>query len=150
MEKLHFSIDVNAPKQKVWNTLLQDSTYRQWTRPFNPNGSWYEGDWNPGSTIRFIGPDKGGKLMGMVSRVKENRPYEYVSIEHLGIINDGKEDTTSEEVKKWRPAFENYALTEKNGVTEVSVDMDTHEDYKQMFEETWPKALQELKRLSER
>lgn len=150
MEKLHFSIDVNAPKEKVWATMLDDATYREWTRVFNKNGSWYEGDWTPGSTIRFIGPDDGGKLMGMVSRVKENRPYEYVSIEHLGIIHDGKEDTTSDEVNKWRPAFENYAFKEKNGVTEVSVDMDTQEDYKEMFEGMWPKALQELKRLAER
>jgi hypothetical protein len=150
MEKLHFSIDVNAPKQKVWNTMLQDSTYREWTRVFNPKGSWYEGDWKPGSTIRFFGPDDHGRLMGLVSRINENRPYEYVSIEHLGFINNGKEDTTSDEVRKWRPAFENYALSEKNGVTQVAVEMDAQEDHKQMFEEQWPKALQELKRLAEK
>ena len=50
MDKLHFAIDVNAPKHKVWDTMLEDSTYRQWTRPFNQNGSWYEGDWSAGST----------------------------------------------------------------------------------------------------
>lgn len=150
MDKLRFSIDVNAPKQKVWDTMLQDSTYREWTRAFNARGSWFEGDWSPDSKMRFLGPDDSGKLMGMVSRIQESRPYEYISIEHLGIINDGKEDTISDEVRKWRPAFENYAFNEKNGVTEVSVDMDMQEEYKPMFEEMWPKALQELKRLAER
>ena len=150
MNKLHFAIDVNAPKQKVWDTMLQDSTYREWTRPFNQNGSWYEGDWNAGSTIRFLGPDDSGKVMGMVARIRENRPHEYVSIEHVGMINDGKEDTTSDEAQKWRPALENYTFSEKNGVTRVSVDVDTQEEYKEMFEEMWPKALQELKRLAEK
>ena len=65
------------------------------------------------------------------------------------MINDGQEDTTSDEVQKWRPAFENYTFSEKNGVTRVSVDVDTQEEYKQMFEEMWPKALQELKRIAE-
>jgi uncharacterized protein YndB with AHSA1/START domain len=149
MEKLHFSIDINASRKTTWDTMLQDSTYREWTRVFNPKGSWYEGDWTQGSTIRFIGPDESGKHMGMVGRIKENRQHEYVSIEHLGIINDGKEDTTSDEVMRWRPAFENYTLTEKGGVTTVAIELDTQQEYKQMFEEMWPKALRELKRLAE-
>lgn len=149
-QKLQFSIDINAPKKKVWDTMLQDSTYRLWTSAFNPKGSWFEGDWSKGSAIRFIGPDENGKLSGMVSRIKDNRPHEYVSIEHLGVIHDGKEDTTSDAVKQWTPAFENYTLTEANGVTKVHVDMDTNEEYRQMFEEMWPKALQKLKDLAER
>ena len=44
MEKLHFSISIKAPKEKVWDTMLNDVTYRQWTSVFNPPGSYYEGD----------------------------------------------------------------------------------------------------------
>jgi hypothetical protein len=150
MQKLHFSITVNAPKKKVWDTMLQDATYRVWTSAFNPKGSWFEGDWNQGSTIRFLGPGENGEIAGMVSRIKENRPYEYVSIEHLGFIHDGQEDTTSDAVKKWTPAFENYAFHESNGVTDVRVDMDTDDDHEKMFEQMWPKALQTLKELAER
>jgi hypothetical protein len=149
-QRLHFSIDVNAPKKKVWDTMLRDDTYRVWTSTFNPKGSWFEGDWKQGSSIKFLGPDDKGGIQGMVSRIKENRPQEFVSIEHLGFIQDGKEDTTSDAVKQWTPAYENYALKEKNGVTEVQVDMDTDECHRQMFEEMWPKALQKLKELSER
>lgn len=86
----------------------------------------------------------------MVARIRENRPYEFVSIEHLGILKDGIEDTTSDEVKKWTPAFENYTFTEKDGGTEVSVDMDIAEEYADMFKEMWPKALLKLKEISER
>jgi uncharacterized protein YndB with AHSA1/START domain len=149
-QKLHFSIDINAPKQKVWDTMLQDATYREWTKVFNDKGSWFEGDWREGSKILFVGPDQNGKTSGMVSRINVHRPYEYVSIEHLGFIHDGKEDTTSAAVKQWVPAFENYAIKESNGVTRVDVDMDTTEEYRQMFDEKWPQALQRLKEIAER
>lgn len=150
MEKLHFKIDINSPKEKVWNTMLDDTTYRVWTTPFS-EGSYYKGDWSKGSKIIFLGPDsETGKEGGMVSRIAENKLYEFISIEHLGIIKDGVEDTTSEEVKKWTPAFENYTFKEKNGTTEVLVEMDINDEYKEMFEGMWPKALQKLKELSEK
>jgi hypothetical protein len=147
MEKLHFKIEINAPKEKVWDTMLEDKTYRQWTEPFSP-GSYYKGDWNKGSKILFIGPSEKGD-MGMVSRIKENRKYEHISIEHIGIISEGKEDTTSEAVKSWAGAFENYTFKEKDGKTEVLVDLDSNEEYSEMFEGLWPKALQKLKELAE-
>lgn len=150
MQKINFSTTINAPRDVVWDTMLKDATYREWTSAFNPHGSWYEGSWEEGSTIRFLGPDEDGHLGGMISRIKENRPHEYISIEHLGIIQDGKEDTTSDEVKKWVPAFENYTFKDRNGRTEVRVDMDIDEEHKSMFEEKWPKALDKLKALSER
>ncbi len=151
MQKIHFSIQISAPKEKVWHTMLDLPTYKEWTKPFNPGGSYYKGDWSKGSKILFIGPDpETGKEGGMVSRVADNRPYEFLSIEHVGIISDGKEDTTSEEVKKWTPAFENYTFVEKNVGTEVLVDMDINDEYKAMFEDMWPKSLKLLKALAER
>jgi hypothetical protein len=86
----------------------------------------------------------------MVSRIKENRRHEFISIEHLGIVQDGKEDTASEAVKGWAGALENYTFKGKGGATEVLVDMDINEEYKEMFENMWPMALQKLKELSEK
>ncbi|OGU30545.1 MAG: ATPase [Ignavibacteria bacterium GWA2_35_9] len=148
MEKLHFKIDINSPKENVWNTMLDDKTYRAWTEAFAP-GSYYKGDWNKDSKILFLAPGEKGE-MGMVSRIKENRKYEFISIEHLGVVNEGKEDTTSDEVKGWAGALENYTFKEKDGLTEVLVDMDINDEYKDMFEGMWPKALQKLKELSEK
>ena len=150
MQKLHFSITINAPKEKVWHTMLDDEPYREWTAAFNP-GSYYKGDWNKGSKILFLGPDpKTGEEGGMVSRIAENKPYEFISIEHLGIVKNGVEDTTSEEARKWAPAFENYTFKEKGGATEVLVEMDIEDENKKMFEEMWPKALQKLKEIAEK
>ncbi|MFA7245209.1 MAG: SRPBCC domain-containing protein [Candidatus Magasanikbacteria bacterium] len=151
MKKLYFSIFISASREKVWETMLSDSSYREWTKSFNPGGSYYKGDWSQGSKILFLGPNPDGSGEGgMVSRIKENRLYEYISIEHLGIIKNGVEDTTSEEVKKWTPAFENYIFREKDGGTEIVVDIDSNEEYAKMFSEMWTKALQSLKELCEK
>jgi ligand-binding SRPBCC domain-containing protein len=149
MDKLQFSIVIDAPKEKVWNTMLNEDTYKVWTEPFAP-GSHYKGDWKQGSKILFLAPDSNGQMGGMVSRIKDNKPYEFISIEHLGYVQDGKEDTESEEVKKWAGAHENYTFKEKDGRTELTVDMDTSEEFTQMFEGLWPKALQKLKETAEK
>jgi uncharacterized protein YndB with AHSA1/START domain len=151
MQQVHESIFINAPREKVWDTMLNDATYREWTKPFNPAGSWFEGDWSAvGSTIKFLGPDpKSGTTGGMLSKVVEYRKPEYVAVEHYGMISEGVEDTTSEEVLKWAPSVEAYAFTEKDGGTQLDIAVDVADEYKAMFEEMWPKALLELKRLCE-
>ena len=50
METQHFSILVNAPANVVWQTMFDDSTYRQWTSVFNPD-SYFEGAWLPGQAL---------------------------------------------------------------------------------------------------
>lgn len=149
MQKLNTSIIINASKKKVWHTMLDDASYREWTRAFT-KGSYYKGSWEKGSKIVFLGPDpETGEEGGMVSRIAENRPYEFISIEHLGIVRDGIEDTTSEEAKKWASGFENYTFTEKDGVTEVAVDMDVTEEQAEEFKKMWMEALKRLKVLAE-
>jgi hypothetical protein len=148
METVQYSILIHADKQKVWNTMLGDKSYREWTKAFH-DGSYYEGNWAKGSEIRFLGPGEDGKLGGMYSRIKENDLYRFISIEHLGMINDGIVDTTSEEVKKWTPSFENYTFVEKGNQTELKIEMQVATEYKNMFDEMWPRALKALKALCE-
>jgi uncharacterized protein YndB with AHSA1/START domain len=148
MQKLHYSIVIDAPKEKVWHAMLDDKQYREWTTAFNP-GSYYKGDWSKGSKMLFLGPDpETGQEGGMVSRIAENRPYEYISIEHIGIIQNGIEDTTSETARKMTPAFENYTLKEKNGATQVLVDMDAEDEYVEMFNKMWPEGLKRVKAIA--
>jgi len=149
MEVLHFSILINAGKEKVWHTMLGDATYRAWTKAFH-EGSYYEGSWENGSEIRFLAPSGDGKVGGMFSRIKESDKYTFISIEHLGMISNGVVDTSSEQVKKWAPSFENYTFTAKADQTALTVDMQIEPSYKAMFEDMWPKALQALKVLCEK
>ena len=148
MNRLNFSISINAPKEKVWNTMLDPKSYQAWTEAFTP-GSHYVGNWEKGSKILFLAPAKSGQMGGMVSRIKENSKYEFLSIEHCGIVKEGKEDTSSEEVKTWVGALENYTLKENNGITELLVEMDSAGDFEDMFKNIWPIALQKLKELAE-
>jgi len=144
MIQLNFSIQINAPKEKVWRTLFDDATYRQWTSAFH-EGSYAVGDWSEGSKILFLGP-QGARI---TSRIARHIPNEYLSILHLGMIANGVEDFDSEETKKWSGALENYSVQEKNGVTTLRIETDTTEDFEAYFRETWPKALEKLKALSE-
>ncbi len=150
MHKLHFSIYIKASREKVWNTMLEDASYREWTKPFQ-EGSYYKGDWSEGSKMLFLGPNPmDGQEGGMVSRIIENRLHEFLSIEHLGIIVNGIEDTESEEARKWTPAYENYTFLDKDGGTELLIEMDTDEKLKDDFERMWPQALERLKELAEK
>ena len=144
MEKINFSIRINAAPEKVWDVLWDDATYRKWTAAF-AEGSHAVTDWSEGSKILFLD----GKGSGMVSKVAVNKPNEYMSIEHLGIVKDGTEDTTSDEVKAWAGCHENYTLKNENGSTLLEVDMDITEEFKEMFSKMWPKALQNIKELAE-
>lgn len=150
MQKFHISIFINAPKEKVWHTMLDEASYREWAQAFQ-EGSCYEGSWEKGSKIKFVGPDpQTGNTSGMVGQIEENRLYEFVSIKHVAIVENDVEDSVSEEAKKWVPAHENYTFTEKDGGTEVLVEIDLHEDHLGMFEQMWATALQQLKALAER
>jgi Activator of Hsp90 ATPase homolog 1-like protein len=148
MKKLHFEIQINAPIAQVWDTMLADETYRKWTSAFNP-GSFYEGDWEKGSTIKFMGPDGEGKLGGLSSMIAENRKHEFISIEHRGFISNGVEDFSPETVGEWAGAHENYTFTEKDGGTLLEVDIDVADAQIDEFADMWPRSLQLLKKLCE-
>ena len=150
MEKLRQTIFINAPRARVWAVMLADNTYREWTSAFHP-GSYYKGDWSEGSKILFLGPDPDGTGEGgMVSRIRENRPYEYISVEHLGIVQNGVEDTESAAAKAWAPAYENYTFADSNGGTELTIEMDIQAEQKENFEKLWADALSRLKTIAER
>lgn len=148
METMHMEISINAGAEKVYDTMLDEKKFREWTVDFNPT-SHFKGSWEKGSKIIFLGTDEQGNVGGMVSRIKENVPNRFVSIEHLGIIQGDKEILSGPEIEGWAGALENYTLTEKNGKTLLAVDVDINQEYKDYFTKTWPKALDKLKALCE-
>lgn len=149
MKKLHFEIQIQANVKKVWDAVVDDKKYREWTAAFDPT-SYFEGGWEKGDKIRFIALTEKGEKQGMVSEIAESKKYSFISIRHLGFIQDGKEDTTSEAARKWTPAFENYTFTEMGTGTKFEVDVDVEDSYSDMFREMWPKALEKLRQVAER
>lgn len=150
MKKIHTSITINAPKEKTWHTMLDLETYKEWTAKMN-EGSYYKGDWSKGSKMLFLGPNpEPNQVGGMYSEIVENKPYEFLSIQHLGVVKNGAEDTTSDEAKQWAPAYENYTFQEHDGNTEIVVDSDVPDEYYEMFVKSWADGLNKLKEIAER
>ena len=61
---MDFKIEIDAPREKVWDVLLGEKTYPIWTQAFSEN-SQVETDWQKGSKALFL--DGNGR--GMVSRI---------------------------------------------------------------------------------
>ena len=144
MERQNFKVSIAAPREKVWNALWEDKNYRSWTSVFG-EGSRAETDWNKGSKVLFTD----GKGSGMVSRIADKVPNEFMSFQHLGMVKDGVEDTQSEEVKKWAGGYENYTLKSSGSNTDLSVDIDLEESHKDFFLDAFPKPLEKVKQLAE-
>lgn len=140
-----FKTTIDAPKNKVWNILWGAETYPQWTSVFS-EGSRAESDWEEGGKILFVNAEN----EGMVSRIAQKKENEFMSFEHLGMIDaNGNEDYESEKVKGWAGCMENYELKSENGKTTLEVVLDVDEKYADYFKETFPKALEKVKVLAE-
>ena len=144
MTRLQFSTTIAAPVETVWRLMLAPESYSDWTSAFS-EGSRYEGSWEQGDKIRFLGPSGDG----MLSEIAENRRHAFLSIRHLGFLADGVEDTTSDAVRAWAPAYENYTFTALPEGTQLVVDQDVPAEWEQHMLDAWPKALALLKQLSE-
>ncbi|HEX8516341.1 MAG TPA: SRPBCC domain-containing protein [Bacteroidia bacterium] len=144
MKKASFSIKINASKEKVWNALWTDANYREWTKVFC-EGSYAVSDWKEGSKILFLAGDQGG----MYSTITKKVPHECMFFTHIGMVKDNVELPVDEETKKWTGATENYTLTEKDGVTELLVNMDITEEHYNYFKDAFPKGLEKVKAIAE-
>ncbi len=140
MEKLIFTITISAPRERVWKALWDDANYRRWTAVFT-EGSYAESDWKEGSKIKFLSP--GGS--GMVSRIARLVPNEFMSFEHLGEIKEGVEDLSA----GWSGLFENYALRETDGGTELTATIDMDGESADYFKGIFPKGLAVVKEIAE-
>ena len=144
VKRIQFTVDIQAPRATVWRHVISPKSYEHWTSAF-AEGSRFEGSWDQGSRIRFLSPTGDG----MVSEIAESRLHEFMSIRHLGFIVNGVEDTTSEAVKAWAPAYENYTFIATPEGTRMVVDQDVAAEWEEHLSEAWPKALELLKALSE-
>jgi hypothetical protein len=138
------SIEVNAPKEIVWEVLLDDKFTRIWYAEFS-EGSHAETDWKVGSKAVFT--DNSG--CGLIATVVENNPFEFLQVQYTGYMNNGVEDYDSNIAKEVKGGLETYSLSEKDGVTNLSIECGMSEQMFETMSLAWDKALQKLKKLSE-
>jgi uncharacterized protein YndB with AHSA1/START domain len=145
MEKLEYKILISAPVKMVWDTMLNKGTYEQWVAKSWPD-STYDGSWAKGARIKFAGPDGSGTLAEIV----DVKVHERILARHIAVLNPGgSEDRTSELAKGWIGIAEEYRFAEQDEKTTVIVTIETNPEWRKMFDDGWPTALKELKRISE-
>lgn len=140
------TIVINAPKESVWNVLLEDQYNRQWYAEFSV-GTHAVTDWHQGSKVVFINETEGG----IVGRIIENKPYEVLSIEYDGMVSkDGVEDLDSKVAQEMKGIKEIYLLSPEDGSIRLDVSCDMGVDYFEHMSLAWDKAMQKIKELSEK
>src|SRR5436190_23835555 len=107
MKEMQFTIDIKATKEKVWDTLWQDKTLRQWAGIIDP-GTHMVGDLKEGNEIQFIS----GNGYGVTSLVEKLTPGKFLLLRHSA---DTKDNGKQEREKQWTGGKESYRLAEKDG-----------------------------------
>lgn len=143
MKEIQFSIKINASKEKVWNTLWEDATFRDWANIID-EGLYIKGVMKEGHEIQFISSVNG---YGVTSLVERFTPNEFVLFKHRA---DTKESGEQERENEWTGGAESYSLAEKDGITTLIVKTDIPHEQEETFNIRFPKALERLKTLSER
>jgi uncharacterized protein YndB with AHSA1/START domain len=93
MEPLEFSIDIAAPRERVWEVLWDDETFRDWTSAFasDPAGARLQSDWEEGSRFEYFEGDAGS--YGVIETLV---PAEHAVFRHLGNLDSGVERPSKE------------------------------------------------------
>lgn len=140
---MQFSVEINATREQVWDTLWQDETFRQWAGIIDP-GTYMLGTLEQGNEVQFISSVNG---YGVTSLVEKLIPGEFLLLRHRA---DTQENGKRERENEWTGGEESYSLSEKNGVTTLTVEFDVPPELEQEFKVSYPKALEKVRVLAER
>ena len=143
MKEFQFTIEINATKERVWATLWDDATFRDWASIID-EGTYMKGTMKEGNEIQYISSVNG---YGVTSVIEKLIPNEFVLIRHSA---DTIESGEKERKKEWTGGKESYSLIEKNGVTTLIVKTDLPEEQEETFNIRLPKALERVKILAEK
>lgn len=140
---MQFLIEIKASKEKVWNTLWEDKTFRDWASIID-EGTYMVGEMEEGAEVQFISEVSG---YGVTSLIEKLIPNEFVLFRHMV---DTKENGKRKREKEWTGGQESYSLTERDGNTTLTVELDAPSEQVETFEERLPKALRRVKELAEK
>lgn len=139
---MQFFIEIHTSKEKVWETLWQDKTFRQWAGIID-SGTYMVGELKEGHTVEFISSENG---YGVTSLVEKLAPGEYLLLAHSA---DTQEDGAREREPEWTGGKESYRLIEENGITTLTAAFDVPLEMEEYFQLNYPKALERVKELAE-
>jgi hypothetical protein len=143
MQKQQFSIEIKAPCEKVWNTLWEDKTFRDWANIID-EGQYMVGGMKEGNEVQFISSASGYGVTSLVEKLVLN---EFVSFRQIA---DTKDSGERERQKEWTGGMESYSLAENDNVTTLRVNIDVPRGLEEIFKVRFPKALERVKFLAEK
>lgn len=139
---MQFVVEIHACKEKVWDTLWQDKTLRDWAGIIDP-GTYMVGELKEGNEVQWISAENG---YGVTSLVEKLIPCEYLRLLHQADTQDSGE---RERAKEWTGGAESYTLKQNDGITTITAEFDVPEEMEDYFNTAYPKALQRVKELAE-
>lgn len=142
MHTLEFTVEIRAPREKVWKVLWKDATFREWSGLID-EGTYMKGDLVEGKEVRFISGPSG---YGVTSLVTKLVPNEHVAFKQMMDTKDGGEAPREEE---WTGGIESYVLSEYAGITTLTLSTDVPPTQEATMRERIPRALDRIKELSE-
>lgn len=146
MANLEYSVEIDAPQEKVWEVLHHDDSYLEWVKAFSENPQ-ISGKWQEGREITFYDPQCGGT----VAVIEDFTPYKRIALRHIATLTtDMKRETTGEETEKWIGSKDIYILEGDSEKTVLTIEMHTHEQFAEIFSSCWPETLANIKRIAEK
>lgn len=142
MKELQFLIKIQSSKERVWETLWRDETFRDWANLIDP-GTHMVGELKVGNEVQSIS----GNGYGVTSLVEKLVPGELLLLKHRA---DTQDSGTRERGKEWTGGEEQYSLAETDGVTTLTAAFDVPPELEEYFQVNYPKALERVKVLAER
>ena len=142
MREIQFTIDINASKERVWATLWEDATFRDWAKIID-DGTYIKGVLEEGNEVQFISSVSGYGVTDLVERLV---PNEFILFRHSADTKDSGEQVRDSE---WTGGAESYSLSEKNGVTTLIVKTDVPHEQEETMINRFPRALERVKTLAE-
>lgn len=143
MKELHFSIEIKAAKERVWATLWEDTSFRDWASIID-EGTYMQGAMEEGKEIQFLSSVNG---YGVTSLVAELDPNAFVLFRHSA---DTQASGQQEREKEWTGGTESYTLAEKDGVTILLIKTEVPQELEELFTVRLPQALVRIKMLAEK
>ncbi|MDT7831088.1 hypothetical protein RQM59_01785 [Flavobacteriaceae bacterium S356] len=142
INRLQFSIDIEAEKAKIWNALWNEDAYREWASVFFEGSYAISDNWKEGSKVLFLAPDQSG----IYSIIETHIPNEIIGFRHIGNVVNGEEQPIDDETKRWSGAIEIYRLTEGVHKNILCVEIDVMDEHLDFMTATFPKALEKIKK----
>jgi uncharacterized protein YndB with AHSA1/START domain len=140
MHKIHHSIDIKAPKKRVWEVLWDEESFHKWSGAFTEELLYLKSNWEEGGRFEYFEGD-----VGSYGIIETLIPNETITFKHLGEIRKEK-DYPYDDVAR----LETYTLEQTGGITKLTLDQDVPDEYKDMFVEATSKAFKKIKELAEK